>query len=342
MAFPAHTQAFELLLLQAEGNGRDTALFGGAADRVRDAVPPFLIGGKFPETYLEFPLAGEPFLDVTLLYGELGQDPRIGSPLADGCEGILSFYARERAEDATISFGFEIDGAEQAPSAAGIHFQPRRRTELVAPFCEVAGSPEKAALYLAQNERMPQGWPLSYFGMFRGRAGSPLRVCGYLEEGESRACATDPAHLGRALDQAGFSAFDADVLAQAARVLELAPAYAEFQLDVLDDGNLGDKFAIGLHFDSLPSAQVCRSFTNGAGASIMAQLQEWGIADERVGHVADMTFTRGMHISLGDGSTKPFGFSLVPAWLKVRWRGGTLEPAKLYMNASAGPLNRRR
>ncbi len=341
MAFPAHTQAFELLLLQAEGNGRDTALFGGTADRVRDAVPPFLIGGKFPEIYLEFPLAGEPFLDVTLLYGDLEEDARVNSPLASGCEGILAFYARERAKEPAITFGFEIDCGEQAPSAAGIHFQPRRLTQYVAPFCEVAGSPEKAELYLAQDERMPQGWPLSYFGMFRGRIGSPLRVCGYLEEGEKRACAADPIRLGRALDQAGFSAFDADVLAQAARVLELAPTYAEFQFDALADGSLGDMFAIGVHFDSLPSAEVRRSFAEGAGAAIMAQLREWGIADDRVGHVGEMTFTRGMHIHSDDGSSAPFGFSLIPAWLKVRWRNGILEPAKLYMNASAGPLKNR-
>ena len=340
MAFPAHTQAFEVLLLQAMNDGRSTALFGGAADRVRDAVPPFLIGEKFPEIYLEFPLAGEPFLDVTLLYTDLEENACINSSLASGCEDILSFYARERAKDASISFGFEIDCAGQAPSAAGIHFQPRRRTELVAPFCEVAGSPEKAALYLEQNERMPQGWPLSYFGMFRGRAGSPLRVCGYLEEGESRACAADSARLGRALDQAGFSASNEIMLAQAARILELAPAYTEFQLDILADGSLGDMFAIGIHFDSLPSAEICRSFACGAGAAIMAQLQEWGIADERVRHVSNMTFTRGMNISLDDGTSRPFGFSLVPSWLKVRWRGGILEPAKLYINANAGPLIR--
>ena len=341
MKIPAHTQAFELLLLQAARDGRDAALFGGAADRVRDAVLPFLIGEKFPEIYLEFPLGGEPFLDVTLLYGELGEDAHINSPLASGCEDILSFYARERAKDEQITFGFEIDGADPAPSAAGVHFQPRSRTELVLPFCEAAGSPEKAELYLAQDGRMPQGWPLSYFGMFRGRKGSPLRVCGYMEERERHACAADPAYLGRALDQAGFSAFDTEMLAQAARILELAPAYVEFQFDALADDSLGDMFAIGVHFDSLPSAEVRRSFADGAGASIVAQLQEWGIADDRVAHVAEMTFTRGMYLQSDDGSLKPFGFSLIPTWLKVRWRGGVLEPAKLYMNVSAGQLKGR-
>ena len=53
---PTHAQAFEVLLLQAADAGRDAALFGGASHLVGDAVAPFLIGEKFPEIYLEFPL----------------------------------------------------------------------------------------------------------------------------------------------------------------------------------------------------------------------------------------------------------------------------------------------
>ncbi|MBQ9042973.1 MAG: hypothetical protein IJ111_09210 [Eggerthellaceae bacterium] len=338
MTLPTHAQAFEVLLLQAADEGRDAALFGGAACRVRDAALPFLIGEKFPEIYLEFPLAGEPFLDVTLLYGELDEDARIDSALAAGCEDIISFYARERAKDESIGFGFEIDCSGPVPSAAGVHFQPRSRTDLVAPFCEAVGSSGKAALYLSQDERMAQGWPLAFFGMFRGRADSPLRVCGYLKEGERHACAADPDRLARALEQAGFTAYDEAMLAQAACVLGLAPADADFQLDVLGDGSLGDMFAIDVRFDSMSSEDVCKSFANGAGAAIMAKLREWGIADERMAHVADMAFTRGVDLWADDGSCVPFGFTLVPGWLKVRWRGGVLQPAKMYMKASAGPV----
>ena len=336
--FPTNAQAFEVLLLQAADDGRDAALFGGASRRVRDTALPFFIGEKFPEIYLEFPLAGEPFLDATLLYGELEEDARIDSALADGCAEVLSFYARERAKDESVGFGFEIDCSDPAPSAAGIHFQPRSRADLVAPFCEAAGNPEKAALYLAQNERMPPGWPLAFFGMFRGRADSPLRVCGYLGKDERDACAADPGHLGQALAQAGLTAFDDAMLAQSARVLELAPADADFQLDVFADGGLGDMFAIDVRFDQMSSDDVCTSFKEGEGAAILAQLREWGVADERASHVADMAFTRGVNLLADDGSIARYGFSLVPGWLKVRWRGGVLQPAKMYMKASAGPV----
>ncbi|MBQ9044045.1 MAG: hypothetical protein IJ111_14670, partial [Eggerthellaceae bacterium] len=160
----------------------------------------------------------------------------------------------------------------------------------------------------------------------------------YLGGKELRACAQDPDRLARALGQAGFSAFDGAMLAQAACVLGLAPAEAEFQLDVLADGSLGDVFAIGVRFDQLPSAEVRKFFTSGAGAALMERLREWGIADGRAAHVADMAFTRGANVLRDDGSSVPFGFSLLPGWLKVRWRGGVLQPAKMYMEASAGPV----
>ena len=332
---PTHAQAFEVLLLQAAGDHRNATLFGGRAQRVLEMMSPFLVGEKFPEIYLEFPLAGKPFLDATVLYGDLPEGTCIDSPLATGCEDALAFQIRERSIGKKVALGFEIDCSDPAPSAAGIHFQPLMHTDLVLPFCKAAGNPEKAPLYLAQSERMPDGWPLAFFGMFRGRSDSPLRVCGYLRQDEARACAADPNHLGSALKAAGFTAFDETMLAQASRILKLAPATVDFQFDVLADGSLGDMFAIDIRFNAMPSGEVVKSFAEGVDADIMGQLQEWGIADERVSHVADMCFTRGLRLQADDGSFAPFAFSLIPGWLKVRWRGGVLQPAKIYMNAGA-------
>ena len=40
-----------------------------------------------------------------------------------------------------------------------------------------------------------------------------------------------------------------------------------------------------------------------------------------------------------DGSfTSLLSVSLVPGWFKARWRNGVLQPAKMYMKASAGPI----
>ena len=331
----SHDTAFEVLLLQAGADGREETLFGSCVPRVREVVHPFLVGTSFPEIYLEFPLLGEPFLDVTLLYSNLPEQTRIDSPLAEGCEEIVSFYQRERSRIDDISFGFELDCSRNDASAAGIHFQPRSHTELVDPFCQVAGEPERAALYHAQNARMVEGWSLDFFGMFRGRKSSPLRVCGYINPEAGKRCAKDPILLGKTLTQAGFEDFDDTLLEQAARVLELAPDAIDFQLDVLPDGRLGDMFAIDIRFDTMRSSVVKESFTGGVCADIMKQLMNWGIADERTQLMPDMTFTRGLRFE-DEGEMKNYALVLTPAWLKVRWRAGVLQPSKMYMRMAAG------
>ena len=334
-----YEQSLEVLLLQAGANGRAEALLGGCAGRALEAAAPFLIGDAFPEVYLEFPLAGEPFLDVTVVYGELQQGVRVDSPLAAGMEAALSAYAQMRSADEMVSCGFELDcGAEVVPTA-GVHFQPRHRRDFVRPFCEALGESERAELYLAQDARMPQGWDLSFLGLFRGRPDAPLRVCGYLDADEAAACAADSARLRAALEQAGLSAFDDAMLAQASCVLGLAPQEVDFQLDVRPDGTVGDMLAFDIYFDGADAAAARGSFESGAGARVVEQLGEWGIADERAGGIAEMTLTRGIPVARGDGSWGVHGFALVPRWLKVRWRDGVLQPAKVYMQASAGPAN---
>ena len=62
-----YEDAFQVLLLQAAGEGRGAALFGDSLACARGAVPPFLVGKRFPNVYFEHPLAGKPFLDVTLV-----------------------------------------------------------------------------------------------------------------------------------------------------------------------------------------------------------------------------------------------------------------------------------
>ncbi|MBQ9069092.1 MAG: hypothetical protein IJ131_08540 [Eggerthellaceae bacterium] len=331
-----HQDAFAVLCVQAADEGRGPVLFGDSIERVRDVVGPFLVGDLFPEIYFEFPLAGDPFLDVTVLLGSLAPGTRIDSPLAEGTGAVLDFYSRAREQDDGIAFGFELDCGKDAVPAAALHFQPRNNKGLVVPFCASVGEPERADLYLAQDDRMPEGWDLSFFGLFRGRPGFPLRVCGYFDEQERLNCATDPARIERAFAQAGFAACAPEMCAQVAQALSLAPQSADFQFDVFPDGSLGDSFAVDLSFDRMPSDEIRESFAHGAGAMLVAQLKEWGIADSRVDLVPDMAFTRALLMEHDDGTTRGYAFVLAPGWLKVRWRNGVLQPAKMYLRAHAG------
>lgn len=336
MKCPSFADSFEVLCLQAADNGRADILFGDSLQRVRTALRPFMVGKQFPSVYLEFPLAGEPFLDVTVLFGEIDANTRIPSEAASGTEDMLDWYSDVRAEYKSICCGFELDTKNPDCTAAAVHFQPRSHVELVAPFCEAVGEPQRAPLYLDMAKRMPESWPLSFFGMFRGRPGSPLRVCGYLPDSEKEACAKDPGHVKEVFDTVGFSAYNETMLTEISELMAATPGPADFQFDVYDDGSLGSVFAIDAQFAVKQPEAVFSSFTDGGGAQVMNLLERWGVADKRWRTGIQTTFARAIPAERDDGSVGRFAFTLMPNWVKARWKDTVLQPSKLYLLASAG------
>ena len=199
----SHSDAYQVLLLQAADEGRGSMLFGESVERAH-------------------PLVGDPFLDVTVLYGQAERGTRISSPVAGDHGEMLDWFSEAVKQHNDITCGFELDTKEDVVPTAAIHFQPRAHIELVQPFCEIVGEPERAGLYLDLAARMPQSWPLSFFGMFRGRPGSPLRVCGYLADAEKLACAQDPGHLVPVFDSIGFHAYNDAMLEQVSALMAAA------------------------------------------------------------------------------------------------------------------------
>lgn len=338
MKAPSHADAFQVLLLQAADEGRGPLLFGDSLARAREALQPFMVGKGFPCVYLEHPLAGEPFLDVTVLYSELDIGTRIASDAASGTDNLIDWFAGVCGAGEHVCFGFELDTQKEQLPRATVHFQPRGHVELVKPFCEAIGEPERALLYLDTAARMPEGWPLSFFGLFRGRPGSPLRVCGYLSPDEQSKCAADPQHLKESFDHLGFSAYDDAMLAQVSALLTSAPGYVDFQFDVYPDGRLGDTFAIDVQFDIAQPEAVRKAFTEGFAAQVMGLLESWGVADDRWKLGVAATFARAIPVELDDGASGSYAFTLMPQWAKARWIAGALQPAKLYLFANAGVL----
>lgn len=339
MRVPSHADSLAVLLLQAADDGRGPLLFGDSLERVRETLPPFMVGYAFPSVYLEFPLVGSPFLDATVLYGALEPGTRIDSTTAAGTEGMLAWFARETLPSANICCGYELDTKRPVLTPAAVHFQPRTHTELVAPFCEAVGEPERAKLYLDLAARMPDGWPLSFFGLFRGRPDAPLRVCGYLDQRERHACAADHDHLAAAFDHIGFAAYDNAMLRQATALLTLAPDTVDFQFDIYPDGHLSHTFAFDVRFGIKRPESVRNAFANGPSGRVMRQLEAWGVADERWRHAVDAVFARALPVELDDGGLGRFAFTLMPQWAKARWVDRVLQPSKFYHLCSAKLLD---
>ena len=339
MQVPSFADSFQVLLLQAADDGRGPVLFGESQQHARLAVLPFLVGNEFPSVYLEHPLIGAPSLDVTLLLSTLDPGTRIASPAAGDHGAMFDWYVDAREAHGDICCGFELDTKEAPLPPAAVHFQPRAHTGLVRPFCEAIGEPKRADLYLDLANRMPVGWPLSFFGLFRGRPGSPLRVCGYLDRDEQDACAKDPSRLAAAFDAIGFSAYDDAMLAQASAVFQIAPGATDFQFDVYPDGSLGPTFAIDVQFEIAQPEAVCAAFENGASGRFMELLEDWGVSDARWRPAIQSAFARALPVGLDDGGKGRFAFTLMPQWAKVRWTDCALQPSKLYHLAHCGLVN---
>lgn len=339
MYVPSNSDAFEVLCLQAANDGRGPVLFGDNVDIVRKEARPFMLEGKFPSVYLECPLIGDPFLDVTMLYSQVDSGVRIASKAAEGTEELIDWFSSECSHHPGVCFGFELDTKEPQLPKAAVHFQPRAHHEFVKPFCAVVGEPERAKLYLDFDRRLPEQWELSFFGMFRGRPNSPLRVCGYLVNDEAIACAHDPHRLVHVFDEAGFTHYDDTMIGQICEFMAAAPDSLDFQFDLYPDGTTGDVFALDVKFGIAQPEAVCESFSSGAGARIMHLLEKWGVADERWKLGAQVAFARKILVMLEDESIRYYGFTLMPLWVKVRWKNGILQPSKLYFLGRAGLLD---
>ena len=81
------------------------------------------------------------------------------------------------------------------------------------------------------------------------------------------------------------------------------------------------------------------TFESGPGADVMGLLEEWGAADGRWKMAIESAFARGLPIELDDGKIGKFAFTIMPHWAKARWKGGVVQPAKLYHIASAAVLS---
>ena len=330
MKIPSNDLACQALFLQAADSGRGPVLFGNSGDHACRAILPFVKGVEFPELYLEFPLAGDPFLDVTALYGKLTPGTRFDSPAAAGSETVLDWFAEASAGHDDITFGFELDTKNPSPGPAAVHFQPRDNTGLVLPFCRAICREDAAFLYKDLNARMPEGWPLAFFGLFRGRSDAPLRVCGYLNNPEKQRCAENQSRLEEVFNAVGFTAYDDLMLSRIAAALSASPATVDFQFDILPDGTLGATFALDIGFRTEQSERIRSSFLDGPFARVMNLFGSWGAADGRWNLVSDMSFTRSIPVEDEEGTPRSYAFILQPHWIKIRWTETALQPSKMY------------
>lgn len=158
MKKPSNELACQALFLHAANEGRGSTLFGVNWKETLNRILPFVEDVPFPWLYLEFPLAGDPFLDGCALYGEVAPGTRFRSEAAAGTERMIDWFAQVSAQYNAISFGFELDAGNDASAPAAVHFQHHSHIRLAQEFCDALGEPAAGQLYMKLAACMPEGW----------------------------------------------------------------------------------------------------------------------------------------------------------------------------------------
>ena len=337
MRKPGQMEAFDALYAIAAGDGRGEALFGDSIGLARDVYERTLIGGGYPAAYLEFPLLGEPCFDLLSVHACVESGARFAPGAGFGRQGMFDWFAGVCEPGGSVSCGIELDTSTGETERAGVYLQQREHNELVAPFLESVGEAGRARAYLDVLDRMPDGWPPAYVGLFSGREGAPMRIGGYMDADELARCAEEPAHLGERFRQIGFSAFDAPMLERCAEFMRLAPS-VDFQFDIMPDGSLGDTFGLSLSFNETKPREACACMESGYGAGLMQVLQGWGLADERWKLIAGAAFARHVGYECEDGAEGRFALCVRFNYAKVKFRACEPQPAKFYLTCVAGDV----
>lgn len=331
MRKPSRTELFEALYDAVAAQGRGAALLG---DSEADALAFFrrtLIGGDFPAVYLEFPLAGEPCLDLLSIYDRVPSGAAFASGAGFGYQQTFDWFAGTATDrELRTAIGIELDLSQGVADHAGIYLQQRGMTQLVRPFLQTVGAEGRADAYRGMAERMPRGWPAAYVGLFPARPGTPLRLGGYLSEPSRKRCAADPAFLGSRFDLMGFEAYDAGMLDCCSRLMGLAPA-VDFQFDLMPDGSLSHTFGLSLSFGGCRPGDVAACFSQGHGAAVMGLLEQWGLADARWRLIPDTVFARSIDCQRADGSAVRLAASVLLNFAKVKFVDGSAQTAKFYL-----------
>lgn len=328
-------ELFDALYATASADGRGAALFGGGGAEARAFFDRVLWGDGFPDMYLEFPLKGEPALDLLAIYERLTEGSSFASGSGYGYQELFAWFSHVDAPEASI--GLELDLSQGMADQAGAYLQHRGDLGLARDFLGHVGAAERAAAYEAQARRMPHGWDAAYVGLFPARAGSPVRLGGYLSEPSRRRCSQDPAFLGSRFDLIGFEAYDQSMLERCALLMGMVPA-VDFQFDLTAEGSLGPTFGLSLSFSRLAMREVEACFRDGYAAQVMGTLEGWGLADGRWRLIAGAPLARLVEYEDERGQERRTLVCVRLNYAKVKFVDAVPRTAKFYLVLAAKDL----
>lgn len=333
---PTPIESFDILYNLCSKDGRESVLFGNSVALVRPVVEKCLIGDDYPLFYVEFPLLGTPCFDVLTIYGELTPNVQFAPGCGFGYQEMYNWFSNLPSGHGT-SCAIEMDTGSGETQHAGVYFQYRGKTGLIAPFLKSVGEEKRLSSYMDMLKRLPDGMPPAYIGLFPGREGSPMRIGGYMDRRLIPEIAERPALLGECFDSVGFRAYDESMLEYCREIFALAPG-VDFQFDIFPDGSLGDVFGLSFSFNEILPRQAEECMKSGLGAKFMTLLEHRGLTDDRWKMIAGAALGKGMPFERSDGSFAILGIVVRFNYAKIKFKAGKAISAKFYLSMQTGEL----
>lgn len=318
---------YDIIYALAATDGREAALFGNCAPLAHWAFEHSLVEDTFPELWFELPLHGTPWFDLhkVISVNDLGCVDALSPEMTGGCPKVFEWFAEQENDVCQFARSWDIHSGEVKTPAFAV-LMKKNDPRVTEEFLEAAGRGDVVQARRSFVERLPQGWFPCYTAVFPQRPGFDLRVECIPNKELQHAYANDSSLLSAHLKQVGLADLG-DTLVQRCQLLARTPFQLEFQFDVDANGTTRPTFGASLRFNQPPGNDSWQAFTlEGAAGDLMAQVEAWGLADERWRLLADITFSK--RASRGLEECKFFCF---PAFVKLRWRSGEPLDAKAYL-----------
>ncbi|MCR5582116.1 MAG: hypothetical protein K6F70_00650 [Eggerthellaceae bacterium] len=332
---PSYIELMESALRRIEKAGWNDRLLGAAATSMLPAYRVLAPGGLHPSFCLETPLMGEPHCDlhVGLYKGELTEE-LVPDSWNEQCRAAIRFI-QPYAHDS--DFLFACDKHEGIPigTVSGVYFKHKGYAYLAEGLLEAVGANDRYPGYLDAVLRLPEGWTSLYVGHFFDRPGSPVRLEATISPQEHDHAIRQPGLLRENLTAMGFEAMSDDMLDQAQALLELGiPSTVQF--DVNPDGSLTDAFGLTVFYEDLGAHWRTAFAKDGSAQRTLDLVTELGIADERQELLERGSFSVRAPFVDDEGRAQEAVIQSWPACCKMKWRAGTLLPAKWYQRIEVG------
>ena len=323
------TQIYNIIYALAAKDGREERLFGTCAEPAYVALVHSLAGDAFPELWFEIPLLGDPWFDLHALTAREGLHPgmEFAPETCGGFPEAFEWFASQNESVRQLALSWDVGSGSIDQPAVQLLLN-RRDPRRTCDFLTAAGRPDAAPAYRAFYEKLPEAWFPCYSGVFPSRPDHNLRVECVFERPLQQAYADDASLLERHLRQVGLDDLG-DTIVPRCQALARTPFAMEFQFDVDEAGSATPVFSASLRFSTPPGTDEWHCFDPNAHAgTLMRQVEEWGLADDRWHDLAGTIFAK--RLARGDDQMTLYCY---PAFLKLRWRDGNPVDAKSYLIA---------